>query len=142
MMSERESSKSKPTNRIGLVRDFVHLQERIISKAVSILGASITEFDFKKSIPKSMIVDDCAWTTHPHGVGVMFVNRRTKIIVDVHVGFIDAPTAFDAGRLVQYCESRFGTDEEYDSWNATLKLLESQGMIDSHPNYDRHYVLV
>jgi hypothetical protein len=127
----------------GQILSLSYPRTRCLGKSPTVvLGASITEFDFKKSIPKSMIVDDCEWTTHPHGVGVMFVNRRTKIIVDVHVGFIDAPTAFDAGRLVQYCESRFGTDEEYDSWNATLKLLESQGMIIPHPNYDRHYVLV
>lgn len=79
---------------------------------------------------------------HPHGVGIMFVNRQTKIVVDSHVGFIDAPTAFDAWRLVQYCESRLDTNEEYDSWNETLKILESQEVIKPHSRYDRHYVLV
>ena len=142
-MSNHETPSGKTTTkRLQLIREYVVLQGNLISETVSKLDSSATEYDFEESLPTTIISDDGTnWSVKAHGLGVMFVNPKTKVVVDAHIGFIDAPSAFDAWRLVQYCESKLGTSEEMRSWQETLDKLESDGSIEPHAEHARHYVV-
>ncbi len=129
------------TKRIQWIREYVVLQEQLVSEAVSKLDPAATEFDFEYSLPPTIAISGTTWSTKAHGAGVMFVNPRTKTIVDVHVGFMDSPNTFDAWRLVQYCESILGTKEDFTSWQSTLDELARDGRIIPHEKHERHYVL-
>ncbi|MEW4565151.1 hypothetical protein AB1K70_21690 [Bremerella sp. JC770] len=141
-MSNHETPLGKTTtSRLQLIREYVVLQAKLLSETVSKLDSSATEYDFEESLPTTAVGDDgTAWSVKAHGLGVMFVNPKTKIVVDAHVGFIDAPSVFDAWRLVQYCESKLGTGEDVKSWQETLDKLGSNGIIEPHAKHERHYV--
>ncbi len=141
-MTHDTSSNETTTKRVQLIQDYVTLQQKLVSEAVSKLDPSATEYDFEESLPTTITIDNSTWTTIVHGLGVMFANLNTKTIVDVHIGFIDAPTAFDAWRLVQYCESLLGTNEDMKSWEKTLENLVREGVILPHEIHDRHYIMI
>lgn len=141
-MSQDTSSNDITRKRVPLIHDYVSLQQKLVSEAVCKLDPGATEYDFEESLPTTIGVDNSKWATKVHGLGVMFANLKTKTIVDVHVGFIDAPTAFDAWRLVQYCESLLGRNEDMKSWEKTLETLVREGAIMPHEKHDRHYVLM
>lgn len=128
--------------RLQLIREFVALQEQLVSEVVSRLDPAATEYDFEDSLPATITIDDgTTWSATAHGLGVMFTRPKTKIVVDAHVGFIDARNAFDAWRLVQYCESKLKTHEDVKSWQETLDELDRDGTIEPHVRHERHYVL-
>ena len=130
------------TKRLQLIREYVALQEKLVSVAVSQLDPAATEYDFEESLPTMTTMDDgTTWSVTAHGLGVMFTDPKTKIVVDAHVGFIDAPNAFDAWRLVQYCESKRKTTEDVKSWQETLDELDRNGTIEPHEKHERHYVM-
>jgi hypothetical protein len=128
-------------SRLLLIQGFLCWQQRLIAESASHLDPAATEFDFKSSLPSTTTIDGTAWLTTAHGVGARFVNSVTGIVVDAHVGFLDSPTAIDAWRLVQYCESLNGTSEDFDSWQDTLETLAAHGIIDRHTKIRRHYTL-
>ena len=128
--------------RYQLIREYVALQKKLVTEAWSKLRPDATEYDFEDSLPTSITIDDgTTWLTNVHGLGVMFISQNTKIVVDVHEGFIDSPNAFDAWRLVEFSESKYGTDEAVESWQRTLDALVHNGMIIPHSRHERHYVL-
>ena len=135
-MANRDTlSDDTTTKRLQLIREYVILQEKLVLEAVSKLDPAATEFDFEYSLPPTITIDGTVWSTKAHGAGVMFVNSRTRTIVDVHVGFMDSPNAFDAWRLVQYCESILGTNEDFTSWQYTLDELARNGRIIPHEKH-------
>ncbi len=134
-------SNDTTTKRLHLIREYVKLQEILVSEAVSKLAPSATEYDFEDSLPSTTTIDGTTWSAKAHGLGVLFSNTVTKTVVDAHVGFIDAPTAFDAWRLVQYCESLLGTIEDVSSWQMTLDKLADDGIIQPHNKHERHYIM-
>ena len=129
------------TKRLHLIREYVQLQERLVSEAVSKLAPFATEYDFEESLPTTTTIDGATWSAKAHGLGVLFSNPTTRAVVDAHVGFIDAPTTFDAWRLVQYRESLLGTNEDVKSWQVTLDKLADDGIIQPHNKHERHYVM-
>jgi len=141
MTNHATLSDDTTAKRLQRIREYVVLQKKLISKAVFRLDPAATEYDFEESLPPAITIDGTTWSTKAHGLGVMFLTPQSKTIVDVHVGFIDAPNAFDAWRLVQYCESKLGTNEDVTSWQSTLDELARDGRITLHERHERHYVL-
>ena len=142
MTNHNTLSNDTTAKRLELIREYVVLQEKLASEAVSKLDPAATEYDFEESLATTTTIDDgTTWRANAHGLGVMFTNPKTKIVVDAHVGFIDAPHAFDAWRLVQYCESKLKTNEDVKSWQETLDELDRNGSIEPHSKHERHYVL-
>ena len=141
MIKHNSFSENKTIERLHLIREYVQLQNKLVSKAVSELDSDATEFDFEDSLGDAVTIDGVKWAAKAHGLGVMFTNLRTNLVVDVHVGFIDAPTAFDAWRLVQYAESKQGTNEDLKSWQETLNELGREGVLEQHGKYEGHYVI-
>ncbi len=140
-MNHDTLSNDTTMKRLRLIRDYVDLQNKLVTETVSRLDSSVTEYDFEESLPPTIIIEGTTWLTRAHGLGVLFSNPRTKVVVDAHVGFLDAPTAFDAWRLVQYCESLLGTDEDFQSWQTTLDELLHDRIIEAHSKHERHYVM-
>ena len=127
--------------RLQLIREYVELQEALVVQAVSQLHPSATEYDFKESLPKSVTVNQVEWSTQAHGVGVMFTNTLTNIVIDAHVGFLDAPSAFDAWRLVQFEESQLRMRIKFDDWQSILTTFADQGVIERHKGHQDLYLL-
>ncbi len=128
--------------RLQLIREYVALQEKLVSAAVSKLSPGASEYDFEESLAAKTTIDDgTTWLAKAHGLGVMFTNPKSRTVVDAHIGFIDAPNVFDAWRLVQYCESTQRTNEDLKSWQETLEELTRNGTIEPHRRHERHYVM-
>lgn len=140
-MTEHEIPAENITaKRFQLILEYIRLQEMLVAKAVAKFNPEVTEYDFKECLAATTTLNGVEWTARAHGLGVMFTNPESNVVVDVHVGFVDAPAAFDAWRLVQYCESRFGTSEELNSWQLTLDKLVHDGTLEPHGKYERHYL--
>lgn len=139
MTNHDRATSTLKAQRIHLIREFVDLQQKLVMEAISKLAPSATEYDFKESLPDAVTIDDGEWSAKAHGLGVLFTNRKTGAVVDVHVGFMDAPAGFDAWRLVQFSESLLGTTEDFKSWQDTLDELCGEGIIEPHTKHERHY---
>lgn len=127
--------------RLQLISRFVELQQRLIKTMLSQVDGTIDEYDFKEVIPKSITVSKIDWSIGPHGIGMTFRSIPKDQIVDVHVGFLDAPNAFDLCRLKTYCGSTHYHDRIDEPWSETLQRLLDQGQITCHAKYPNHYVL-
>lgn len=141
MKDHKMHSGKRHHERLHLIREYSELQQKLVAEAVSRLDPAATEYNFEDSLETNISIDGSTWAAQAHGIGVMFVQEQEKLVVDAHEGFIDAPAAFDAWRLVQYSESKQGTDEDVESWQHTLHELTHEGVLTPHKKHERHYVL-
>lgn len=90
--------------------------------------------DFMASVPKhgELIVDGNVWTFHRHGMGVMFKNKITKIVIDAHRIYNDVPNAIDAWRFMQFLESLgVSSVNEQDIEQSLRSAVESSVLVET-----------
>ena len=129
---------------LDLIREYVDLQSKLLQSAAAHWHCDSTCYTFQRSLPPTVTLDGTAWNAQPHGLGIRFTHPTTGLVVDPHLGVLDAPSAFDASRLQQYAASRShapATPGTYLSWHAVLDDLAQSREILPHPSYDRHYLL-
>jgi hypothetical protein len=86
------------------IRSFVALQTALVSALKSALGER--DWELLVGVPRSGTVslNGEEWSYQRHGVGVRF--ERRGVVVDANRHLDQDPTIFDAGRLVEFLESR------------------------------------
>jgi hypothetical protein len=88
---------------LDVLNEYAQLQGRLCRSLVSQASAPDIEVE---DLPRQGVVvqDEVAWRFQKHGAGVRFIGEN-GVIVDAHVEPFNFPTAVDAWRLVQYCET-------------------------------------
>lgn len=126
---------------LSIIRSYVEKQAALVDCVKERLDGSIGKFDLRNAVPASVKTNGIAWTLSPHGLGVCFKSEATEEVIDVHVGFLDAPNAFDAWRLALYCESLHLRQRDHSEWDRTLLNLAACQSIIPHAVHSKHYVL-
>jgi hypothetical protein len=88
---------------IETIRTYCHLQAQLVRTLLERERPKDTQY-FRDLKPGSLHIDGTRWEYRKHGGGVAF-SSSSGVEVDAHVGMATFPDAFDAWRLLLYCES-------------------------------------
>jgi hypothetical protein len=128
--------KVEPIDLLVLLRTFVQLQLKLITALKAQLGAK--DWHLLIDVPRrgQVELEGRGWRYSVHGTGIRFDGGGCS--VDANRGLGRFPSAFDAGRIVEYVRSK-GTDEvswrgssyrlDYDSTPSLLRQLAESGDI-------------
>jgi hypothetical protein len=94
------------TDAVAIILEYVELQNNLIS-AFRQSFPQIKDGEILLDCPRDgcLLAEGEEWKFQRHGVGICFTGQESGKVVDVHVGILEYPRAFDAWRLAQYFEA-------------------------------------
>lgn len=118
---------------------YVQLQQGLIATALH-EAKDVSDDNLRATLPNRVEFDGRDWLVRPHGVGASFTSG--KVTLDIHLGMLSAPGAFDAWRLHLYWSRRRSFREiGMAALQQRLDRLAQLGFIEIEESLPNHFRL-
>ena len=137
---------------IHIIQDFVILQEAIMLSFQS-QHNEIKDWNYMIGCPSAGVISaaERTWNFYKHGSGTCFRDQKNAAVVDIIKWRLNASSAFDATRLVEYFTSRnlnlilfrgkdYDVSNERDMYEIIEILIEDK-LIYETADYPQLYIL-